>query len=343
MIDKYLYQLMASRTVHYLRLMRPQSAAGTGVAPVIGALAVLNPDMMVGHHLLKLFLIGLLVHFYGFCLNEYMDLPVDSRAKELKAKPLVSGIIPQRHALYMALSFITLAFILSVSFFKTPESIALFALSAVLGGAYDVYSKKLPASDILLGIWVFVFCLYGSSTVDPDISGVGSLAYLVAAIFFLQLVFQTGVTGGLKDVKQDFASGAKTPPIWFGTRLRKGNIFIPSSFKGYALFIKTLNICAVAVPFIIWSVRPTMLQIVLLPILLFFIFYFSVLALHGGHFKRREKMRYLMVQEFLSYMLIPLLLVSFIPLALALMLLVMPILWYIVFTVALYGPRLPTV
>jgi 4-hydroxybenzoate polyprenyltransferase len=272
-----------------------------------------------------------------------MDLPVDRLARELRKKPLVSGIIPPRHARQMAMLFILVAFILTALWFPGPLIFGLFTLSAFLGGAYDALSKKVPASDILLGSWVFIFYLFGSVTAAGTLSKIGDLAWLVALLFFLQLVFQTGITGGLKDVKHDFVSGAKTPPIWFGTRVTKGRIFIPDSFKAYAMTIKLLNIGAALAPFLIWGVAPTMLQFVLLPILLFFILFYSVLALTGGTFHRKEKMRYLMVQELLSFMLIPLLMFSFIDFWLALLILMGPVLWFGAFTRVLYGGQLPNV
>jgi len=324
----------------YLRLVRPQSAAGTAMAPVLAA-AALWPQYAWGYaHLASLFLVGVLVHLYGFALNEYMDLKVDRLAGALSQKPLVSGAIPPKNALYIALGFGIGAFVLGSILFPGIVTIPILGLSILLGGAYDVYSKRIPGSDILLGAWVFVFCLWGALTVAAWPT---PLSWLVSILFMVQLIFQTGVSGGLKDVEHDAASGARTPPLVFGVRVEDGRIIIPAGFKAYALGLKAANIVLVFIPFFLWATPYNYIQLGVLVAFSVMILALSVKALASKEFVRKQKMRLLLAQELLSFLLMPLLLLSVIEIRLALLFVFGPILWFMAWVGALYGRRLPNV
>ena len=89
------------RFLEYLRLIRPQGAAATGAVVIIGSLIMMGQPNLL--HLFILFIIGILGHIFGFVLNEYVDIRVDEKSQYLKEKPLVSGVIPKNHALFIAL------------------------------------------------------------------------------------------------------------------------------------------------------------------------------------------------------------------------------------------------
>ena len=109
---------MASRgSTRYLVLARFQTAAATAVIPVIGALSasyydegilVLSMESVVLFSLI--FILGLLMHVYGFVQNEYEDREVDKRSEHLQKKPLVSGEVRPEQARRM----ITGAFVMLV-------------------------------------------------------------------------------------------------------------------------------------------------------------------------------------------------------------------------------------
>jgi len=70
-----------NRTLGYLQLFRLQTTATTALTPVIGALVLGQKDIF---HLFILFIIGCFYHIYGFVLNEYIDIDVDKKSKDLQ-------------------------------------------------------------------------------------------------------------------------------------------------------------------------------------------------------------------------------------------------------------------
>jgi len=322
----------------YLMLTRIQSGAATAIAPVAAALAS-EPYGCQLPSLAVLFVMGLLVHIFGFALNEYMDLRVDRLAGELSTKPLVSGDIPPHHALYIAITAVFSAVILSVIFFPGPL-VYLFILATSLGGAYDLYSKRMVGSDLLLGTWIFVFCIYGSLAVTGKVS---ALALVVALLFFVQLVFQTAVTGGLKDVEHDLAGGARTPPIWLGVRVENGEIRMTPAFRSYSIAWKLANIVLALLPFVVLGSRYNLVQIALLLFAGMQAMRLTIQALQGGVFDRKKKMNLLLRQEIFSYILIPVMLFTTVGFRTFLTILLLPILWLAFWILAIYGKRLPNV
>lgn len=100
----------------YLRLFRPQGAAATAAAVLIGSLIMGQRDSSL---LAVLFFIGVLSHTYVFVLNEYADINVDQQSHYLQQKPLVSGIITKQKALFIALASLAGAYGSTVIFFPS--------------------------------------------------------------------------------------------------------------------------------------------------------------------------------------------------------------------------------
>ena len=93
----------------YLKVARLHSAVLTGVTPVLGAIVTGCYEPIV---LVTLYIIGVCTHIFGFTLNEYLDVDIDSRSEELKNKPLVKGTISKEGALAFAFGAIIFGYIL---------------------------------------------------------------------------------------------------------------------------------------------------------------------------------------------------------------------------------------
>ncbi|MEM2899321.1 MAG: UbiA family prenyltransferase [Thermoplasmata archaeon] len=94
----------------YVKLARLHSSVLLGVAPVCGAIAM-GKELSFMHYFI-LFVIGLFVHIYWFVLNEYADIEVDRKSKDLAGKPLVSGAISPNSALAFLLCALACSFLL---------------------------------------------------------------------------------------------------------------------------------------------------------------------------------------------------------------------------------------
>ena len=74
----------------YARLLRLPGIAGLGIPPVIGAITVGYYDF---YGLAILFIVGASAGVFGFILNDYIDIEIDTLVDDLKEKPLVSKAV----------------------------------------------------------------------------------------------------------------------------------------------------------------------------------------------------------------------------------------------------------
>ncbi|MCG6533818.1 MAG: UbiA family prenyltransferase [Syntrophales bacterium LBB04] len=270
---------------NYLVLARIQTAMLTAVTPLIGALVMWGLANQEGHlagHTItqvlgqsswrlwalsiQLLLMGVLVHIYGFVLNEYIDYPIDRRTPQGAHKPLVTRVIPLSHGFYLPVLAAGAALVwLSILTGFDLQIIVLFLAS--LGGAliYDLYGKRVPLMDIPLALWAFLFCLVGalaaltgsgqvihSSPATWSVLDIPWQVVAVSALAGLQVWFNNSVEGGIKDAGTDRRLGVKTLAVVMGvgwstdTKGREQRLTIPLSFKLYAIILKAAHLCILA-------------------------------------------------------------------------------------------------
>ena len=122
---------------------------GTSITAVIGGLTVKGFSLDFFDFLL-LFIIGLIVNIGGQVHNDIVDFDIDKHSKDLKERPLVKGTVSFQTAKVIILLCLFLVFALILYFF--PNIIALFTIiiSFIFGVLYNLYSKKIPGSDLFL-------------------------------------------------------------------------------------------------------------------------------------------------------------------------------------------------
>ena len=337
------------KILDYIRLVRLQTAAATATAPVVAALTA---GQRVFVDIFTLFLIGVLYHVYGFVLNEYFDMEVDSKSPDLSRKPLVSKRVPGEHALII--SFIAVIFIFAISLVFYPFFYStLFLLLAVLfGGFYDVFGKKIPGSDFVLGLGFFFLCLFGASTFSGSFT---VRVYVVSGIYFLQIVFNNAVEGGLKDVDHDFLANVKTLVLWMGVRLKNGKLVITKTFKVFAFSLRFLfvvfifflvihihfddvsmfhKVSLTNLPHVFWFQIITTASLTFLMAIIFYKF------LKIKDFDRAKLKRLFSIHEILSYYILIIALSPLFDVVVTVSLLLLPSLWYVVFNNLLYRTSL---
>jgi 4-hydroxybenzoate polyprenyltransferase len=327
----------------WLKLTRLQAGAATAITCVFGAILLMPGNQIDVLHLILLFLIGLLYHFWGFVLNEWADVEVDSYAQELTKKPLISGAIRKNHAFYAAWWAIALAWVLSTLYFASPMASLAFLVAIFLGSIYDLLGKRFFGADFILGGSIFFFTLFGAFTVSSDIT---PIVYLVAFLFFIQLAFQTGFTGGIKDIPHDHKAGAKTSAVYLGCRVVGKKLIISRSFRVYVIGTKTIHTAAVFIPFfVLWfkMYDPVWVQLIPLALLVLLMWGAAIKAISFKEFKREEIMRILGGHEVVTYPMVAILIMGEIGLANAILLLLFPIFWYALFLVIIYGRLMPDV
>ncbi len=338
----------------YLTLARIQTAAVMATAPIWGALAI-YPQIGWGW-LAALFVIGLSAHIYGFVLNEVVDVEVDAQAAALREKPLVRESIRRSRALVIALSQIPLMIFLGILFFGANGlSLTFLSLFILLASVYDLRGKRFPISpilgDIVLGVSVGLLCLYGAAVAPLKFEGqlslaASPLAFVLAGLATLQVIFNNGVEGGIKDLDHDFICGACTTANWLGANLTGTNgLVIPWALKLYSLGSKGLLPLVLALalslhwlPYRGWELAITIVALIGLNIL---IFATLVRFLPSQSVFDREKLKRLFsYHEILTYAAAPVLLWFYIGTGRASVLLLLPIIWFIGCNLVLYGKPL---
>lgn len=325
--------------IEYIRLLRLQGAATTSAAILINSLimGLRNP-----FQLFILFVIGLLSHTFVFVLNEYADIQVDKKSQDLKKKPLVSGTIPKEHAAFIALLAGFFAYVLTIIVFQSVFPIIFLSLALLLGGIYDLYGKRIIASDLFIAGACFFICLFGASTISIDFT---NIVYIVSIACFFHILFNNAVEGGLKDVDHDFLAGAKTTATRLGVRIKDGKLKVTKSFSTFAYIVKSIYIgLVVLIGFLpeinLWQSNEDLIQFIV--VLLIVIIYVSLYKFwHPSDFDRPQLLRIFGVHEIAAYFLGPVILIPLIGYCFSLLLLLFPLFWFIICNITLYRKIMP--
>jgi 4-hydroxybenzoate polyprenyltransferase len=302
----------------YLKLARSFNSFLTGISPVMGAIAMSDFNLL---HLFILFIIGFFGHTYGFVLNDICDYQIDKKNKELSDRPLLSGTISMKKAWIFTLFSLLVALLIAVYYSNItnkyfPLLILLFA--ACLITIYDKISKKWPLMDIFNSFAVFIFILYGATTVTGNISDISKLAWLVCILGAIQVFFMQLIPGGLKDIENDYKTGANTVAVKLGVRVTKNNVLkIPLSYKIVSYGIQIFNISLVFLPFFyfIFTDREPIHYIIwlLLGLVTIMMFLITHKFLNIKYFERGKMRKILGVHFFINFSLVPIMLMALNP------------------------------
>ena len=327
-----------SKLFQYLRLLRPQAAAMTASVLLIGALVMGMRDPFL---LFILFIIGVLSHIFGFVLNEYADVEVDKKSKELLKKPLVSGIIPKKNALIIVILSAIIAYSLTIIIFKSLYPIIILTIAAIFAGIYNLYGKKIPGSEFFVSAGLGIFCLFAASTVSLDFTNV---IYLIALLIFVDGVFIHAVEGGLKDADHDYLEKATTLPTLMGIKVKNGILILPKIYKVFAYLLKIVFLILIVLlglqPEInLWGSNKYILQIIVV-FLLVMIFLITYKFLNIKIFDRSKMKKLYAGLNSAALALIFIMLIPIIEIEIIIVLLIMPITWYMICNKILYGKAL---
>jgi 4-hydroxybenzoate polyprenyltransferase len=324
-----------NRILEHLRLLRLQTAAATASAPLIGGLVMNQRDPFL---LFVLFLTGILYHIFGFVLNEYIDIEADKKSDDLKEKPLVSGSITKKHALFIVVLSCICACALIVFTFQSVFPLSFFISALLLGGIYDVYGKKIHGSDFVLAGGFFFLCLTGASTTSTSFT---TLVYIICLLYYFQIVFNNAIEGGLKDINHDTLGGVKNLAARMGVNIRLGKLHVTKSFALFAfclriVFIALLVLLGLQMKPSFWS-EDYIFNIVIVFFLVVVLFATLYKFLQCSKFDREKMKKLFSVHEMTSYFMILVVLLPILGLQITAILLLLPVVWYLMFNIVLYG------
>jgi 4-hydroxybenzoate polyprenyltransferase len=299
----------------YLKLARSFNAVLTGISPVMGAIAMEQYNIVM---LLILFLIGFFGHTFGFVFNDIIDYKIDKTSKEITDRPLISGTISLRNAWIFALFCIIISFVISALIAYNSSTyfpIIILMVSAICIILYDLISKKLPFMDIFVAFGIFFFILYGASTQVNNLSDITLLAWFVCVLGSIQVFFMQVVAGGLKDIENDYQSGAKTAAVRLGVRVKNKRLYTSTSFQVLAFSIQIVDIIFVFLPFFIIdrffsSIYLTMFQWLTLGLISGMMIFFSYKLMNMQRFDRKKARTYIGSHYMINFALVPIMLMT---------------------------------
>ena len=317
----------------YAKLLRIPGLGGLAIPIVIGAITV-NPNLDF-FNLAILFTIGSLASIYGFVLNDFADIEVDKLSRDLWGRPLVSGEISQKTAIAICCFCVIIAFLLIFILFygKTIEGYRYAAaisisIAWILGSIYDFYGKKIIGSDFIVALSVsFVFLFGALSMGEPTL-----FTWVIFLLTFNNLLHMNAVEGGIKDADHDYMAGVKNIALSSRVKVDGNKIFIPSKFKAFGMGIRLFSSFLLLTPFLFYGIEYYSWQIVILILAIIGVLYFSIKLLSIKIFDRNIIRKYIAMQSFLRYSLVPIMLISTIGILYSFVLIIFPIAWYIVFT-----------
>jgi 4-hydroxybenzoate polyprenyltransferase len=322
-------------TVDYLRLMRIQVAGGMALPLIYGAISVNNLSFSVIGPLL---IIGILSGIYGFVLNDYIDINVDKLSKDLSERVLVKGTVSKKSAVAIIILCFVFAYATVFIFFYRNHILFFMGLSVlivaeVFAFIYNSYGKRIIGSDFLLALAQSLYFLFAALMSLKD-GNPGMLTWVIFILVFNQLLFMNAISGGLKDADHDYLMNVKNIALASGVKVTKDKkVIIPFSFKAFGMLIRFFSAFLIFVPFVFYQMNYEIWQMILLIILVFILLYASFSMLNIKIFDRNKLRKILVIQLFMWYSILPIMLVSIIGLLYAFILIIFPFAWYIIFSI----------
>lgn len=316
----------------YAKLLRVPGIGALGIVSVIGALTVGMYDI---YNLSLVFLIGAFASVFGFLINDYVDIELDKLVDDLQKKPLVSGEVSRKSALILAffLAFSTFFLIGLLWYGQTLDYYKFMALMCIIlagfmGTFYDVYGKNVVGSDFFVAISVSLIFLFGAlSFGQPNL-----ITWIIFILTFENILYMNVIQNGIKDSDHDYKLGVKNIALSLGVKVQEKNIVIPRSFQAFGFGLRLFSAVLFFVPFFVFGYTYYLWQLILLSLLVLVYLYFDFKLLSIKVFDRSQIRKIIGIQSFLRYSLVPVMLFSIIEILPAILLIVIPILWYILCT-----------
>ena len=324
----------------YAKLIRIQSFGFSTIA-VIGALTTIGEKLEILQFFI-LFFIGILITIYSFVLNDYKDVQKDIISEELNERPLVKGTISQNSAKFIIIISLFLIFLFHFIFFRNHLTLLILIISIFLGTLYNLFSKRFAGSDLFIAGELAFLCLYGAFAVSNNpqsLQEISSLSWIVALIIFFHVYFANAIAGGLKDIKSDMKTSAKKITLYLGVKINE-KIFITKKFKVISFLIKFIMIVLVFTPFLLFNLTYWYWQIILLIFFIILNIRTTIKMLTIKNFNKEQIIVFTGKDVFISFCIILIMMMSYSGIFWTLLLITLPLIWFVLFDHLIYGKLL---
>lgn len=184
---------LTERLKSWIKTTRIQTAMVTALAIWIGYITV-SPLMI--RDVIILGIIGILVHIWGFTLNEVEDYKYDKVHDDVEGHLIAQGKVHAGSARMLAWISAALAIGLIAVSGANIYSVLTLAISFVPGYAYDKFSKEHWWSNGYLSAWSILMVLTGALYAGKPTIYTGLIAVAVGIQIFVQVI-----QGDLKDLR----------------------------------------------------------------------------------------------------------------------------------------------
>lgn len=324
----------------YLKLMRIHAAGAVWIVPAVGALAAAGSSVE-WLHLAELFPVAVLTYVLAIVMNEYYDVEIDRALDALSTKPLVSGAIKEREAGWVCWIAGFSACALTLLFWGLVP-LAWYVASVVVGAQYNIWGKRHYWQDLWFAIWAGMFCTFGAITATGGLPwDVGPLVLAISVMFFFRMVVVNTLSGGIKDLEHDQRVGAKTVPTWLGVRVRGGRVRYTLGYVSLEVLLEVGFVLALAYPVLAGAVAYSPPQLALICLLL--VGMAITFAAQLPRVLDRDKVRKSAVaHEALGYMIVGMMVLDAAGLWRTSPILLVPLLWFALWTRLVYRKGMPT-
>ncbi len=175
--------------------------------------------------LLVIFIIGtFLMRSAGCAINDIADRRFDPMVERTRSRPLASGALSVREALFAFVVLSLLAFVLVL--FLNRLTIALSFAGIALAVVYPFVKRVSHLPQAVLGMAFGWGAVMAWSAVTGRVSGAGLLIF--AANIFWSMAYDT--IYALMDIKDDMMIGVKSTAILFGRRVYRALVLLYIAF-----------------------------------------------------------------------------------------------------------------
>lgn len=221
------------RLAYLTQLGRTTLLGTTFIVVLLGAASAQVP---IGYGALVLMITSAVAyHVAVYAWNDVIDLPVDRTEPRRATSPLVRGEVSRPAVTLAASGFAAVALALAAA--AGLRAALWMAAALVLLLCYDIFGKRVrltPLTDLVQGLGWAALAAYGAAAIgDPTATTVRLGAYLT-----LLIVVVNGVHGAIRDLANDYGSGARTTAILLGAvpRADRG-VLVPRRLVAYAVVL----------------------------------------------------------------------------------------------------------
>jgi 4-hydroxybenzoate polyprenyltransferase len=174
-------------------------------------------------------------HVYTMLFNDVVDLPIDRTQPKRQNDPLVRGTMRPWQVLTIALVHAGLMVPLTMWLGGRSQAFAVVGAGVVSMAGYNLWGKRCafpPLTDAIQGLAWASLVVYAPLAVG---SRPTFLTWMVAAYAVVFTLLFNGIHGPLRDLANDYSSGARTTAIFLGARPASGrDPHVPAAVAIYA-------------------------------------------------------------------------------------------------------------